>query len=395
MVDFPFEPSILKWAREKAFGPHLATLTENIPDSVKDVSSTLVAEWENGISHPTFSQIRRLAKLYRRPLAVFFLSIPPDERNNPPDARTIGSRDNKDLSPEALLVIRKARRIQNLAASLAYDLNEPLSFKYKAYTLKDNPAALAEHIRDDLGVTTEHQRKARTFEDFFEDLRSRIENTGVLTLKSGLHDSFPIADCRAFSFADQLPFLILINNKDYEGAKNFSLAHEFGHILLRRAAICNNFKAFAPSRTVSAVEVFCNEFAGHLLVPHDELVNHRLVRGRKTIEEDSLGDIAKTLAREFKVSRVVIARRLLAAERITLALYRKVTTQWSDNLPRPKGGRFSLATPLKMNGRAFSALVLEAYRKNRLSYAGAADYLGLKSKYMPRMEKLIKLNGAD
>lgn len=394
MMDFSFEPRVLKWAREKAFGPRLATLEESIPDSLKEISATLVAEWERGVSRPTFSQIKHLAKLYRRPLAVFFLPSPPDEKSNPPDARTIGSRDNKDLSPEALLVIRKARRIQDLAASLAYDLNEPPSFKYKAYTLEDSPDVLARHIRVDLDLTIEDQRKARTFEDFFEYFRSRIESAGVLTLKSGLRDSFPIADCRAFSFADQLPFLILINNKDYEGAKNFSLAHEFGHILLRKEAICNNFKAFAPSRTVSEVEVFCNEFAGHLLVPHDELVNHRLMRGKEKIGEELLGDVAEVLAREFKVSRVVIARRLLATEKISLALYRKATAQWSDDLPRSKGGRFSLVTPLKMNGHAFSAMVLEAYRKNKLSYAGAADYLGLKSKYMPRMEKLIRLNGA-
>lgn len=389
MQDFPFEPEVLKWARQKAFGPHLATVAENIPASLTEISAAQIVEWEKGNARPSFSQVRHLAKLYRRPLAIFFLSTPPYERDNPPDARTIGSRDNRDLSPEALLAIRRARRVQQLAASLAFDLGDPPSFKYRTYTPEDDPAKIAEYIRNDLDIAMDEQRRSRTYEDFFETLRSKFETSGVITLKSGLHDSFPIADCRAFSFADQLPFVILVNNKDYEGAKNFSLAHEFGHILLRKAAICNNFKALKPSNTVSETEVFCNEFAAHLLVPYDDLARHPLLRGQRQIDEGALGQIAETIAKEFKVSRFVIARRLLTLEKISLRLYREMADQWGDESHPRSGGRFSLVTPLKMNGRAFSSLVFEAYKKKKLSYADVADYLGIKGKHVSGMEKLI------
>jgi hypothetical protein len=69
---------------------------------------------------------------------------------------------------------------------------------------------LGERLRADM-VSVHDQFKFRKFVDFFEYLRQKIEGTGVLTLKSGSHDSFPIADCRAFSFADQLPYVILVN----------------------------------------------------------------------------------------------------------------------------------------------------------------------------------------
>src|SRR5580698_6552718 len=110
MRDFPFEPEVLKWAREKAFGPQISTLADKIPASLPEISAAQVAEWEKGDARPSFVQVKHLAKLYRRPLAVFFLPKPPQEKDNPPDARTIGSRDNRILSPEGLLVIRKARR---------------------------------------------------------------------------------------------------------------------------------------------------------------------------------------------------------------------------------------------------------------------------------------------
>ena len=50
----------------------------------------------------------------------------------------------------------------------------------------------------------------------------RIEETGILVLKSGGHRRLPLEDARALSFTDRQPYAILINNKDSEGAKNFS-----------------------------------------------------------------------------------------------------------------------------------------------------------------------------
>src|SRR5208283_2102332 len=92
------------------------------------------------------------------------------------------------------------------------------------------------------------QMKFRRYSDFFEHLRMKIEGTGVITLKSGGHNSFPTEDARAFSFTDRQPYVILVNNKDTEGAKTFSLLHEFCHVLVREAGICDNFSTFSGSR---------------------------------------------------------------------------------------------------------------------------------------------------
>jgi len=232
-----FEPLVLKWAREKRFGSRFDILEANWADSWKEATPDLIKEWESGTTQPTFAQVKKLAEIYKRPLAVFLLDSPPDEKRNPPDLRTIGSTDNVSLSPDALLVIRKARRVQEIAANLYDELGESHAFKYSKHALTENASELAERMRDDLSVSIEEQLKAKKYEDFFEYLRAKIEDSGVLVLKSGSHDSFPIEDCRAFSFVDEQPYLILVNNKDWEGAKNFSLAHEFAHILLREAGI--------------------------------------------------------------------------------------------------------------------------------------------------------------
>jgi Zn-dependent peptidase ImmA (M78 family) len=386
-----FEPAVLKWAREGRFGPRVETLEAHWAASWTELSPSIIVEWEKGIGQPTFSQIRKLAEIYKRPLAVFFLTSPPEEINNPPDLRTIGSEDNDVLSPEALLVIRKARRIQEVAATLLEELGEKPHFKYPRHTVNENASELAKQIRTDLNISLKEQTAFRTFEDFFEYLRVKIEGSGVITLKTGLQDSFSTADCRALSFADQLPYVILVNNKDSEGAKNFSLVHEFAHLLLRQAGICNNYKSFGAGRGINPVEVFCNQFAASFLVPGNMLLSHSELRDDKSLSNEQIDITAERLALEFKVSRVVILRRLLTLGRIQKPTYDSKTKEWSDEniAPRRPGGRFSLSTALKKNGVAFSSLVLEAYKNRKISYAGVSDYLGLKTKHLPTFEKLV------
>jgi len=391
MEEIIFEPSILKWAREKRFGPKIEVLENNLCKS-SNLSVDLIKEWEAGTKKPNFSEVKKLAEIYKRSLAVFFLDSIPEENKNIPDLRTIGSKDNKSLSPEALLVIRKARRIQETAQGLFEELNQDLNFKYPKHQISENPEKLADKIREDLSVSVSDQFKARKYEDFFEYLRLKIENTGVLTLKSGLHDSFPTEDCRAFSFVDQQPYLILVNNKDTEGAKNFSLMHEFAHILLREGGICNNFNSFGNHKEgIKALEVFCNRFAASFLVPKDDFFMRLALKNSNSISMENIDQIVCTLASDFKVSRFVILRRLSTFGLITPEVYKKKEKVWrEDKLPtRSEGGSFSLKTTLNKNGKKFSSLVLEAYKKNKITYTNFSDYIGLKTKHLPGFQKLL------
>jgi len=93
---------------------------------------------------------------------------------------------NKYLSPDALLLISQARRIQGVAADLSGELEETLSFRYGEHSLREDAAILGERIRTDLGISTNEQYSVRTFEEFFEYLRVKLEGTGIITLKSGL-----------------------------------------------------------------------------------------------------------------------------------------------------------------------------------------------------------------
>jgi Zn-dependent peptidase ImmA (M78 family) len=196
-----------------------------------------------------------------------------------------------------------------------------------------------------------------------------------------------MADARAFSFADFLPYLIFINTSDTEGAKNFSLMHEFAHILLREEAICNDFKSFNGT---DPAETFCNRFAGSFLVPEKEFRSHPLLEKKKNISEKEIDSLASQLAMAFKVSRFVILRRLLTFKFIGTDLYDKKADAWSDEIPpKKKGGTFSVKQYVTKNGRRYSGLVMNAYKQRKISHSKVTDYLGFKSRHLKSFEKLF------
>ena len=67
------EPEVLRWARESiGLTPLAAARKIGLSDE------TLVDRWEAGAAAPSIPQLREAARVYKRPLAVFFLSRPPD-----------------------------------------------------------------------------------------------------------------------------------------------------------------------------------------------------------------------------------------------------------------------------------------------------------------------------
>lgn len=389
-----FEPAVLRWARKQLSFTEEA-LASKLEAFWKDMTPELVRDWETGADAPTPTQVRKLAEFYKIPTAVFLLAVPPDEKSLPPDRRTIGSRLRGAFSPAAMLAIRRARRVQRLAGELDEELGITRRFKYHQQR-SDDPAALAARIRADLSISADDQFGFRSYAEFFEYLREGLEGTGVITLRSGGTNSFPTQDARALSFADAEPYVILINNQDSEGAKNFSLLHEFAHILVRQAGICNDFTSFtADHGRIDRLELFCNQFAASFLVPDEPFLAHAALRGKRRLDPGELDNVVRAIALAFKVSRFVVLRKLLTKELIDAKTYKAKAAEWETE-PRPtkRGGRsVPPRTAILNNGPAFSSLVFNAYRQDRLSYAAASDCLGMKAKHLPAFEKLIEAHG--
>ena len=185
---------------------------------------------------------------------------------------------------------------------------------------------------------------------------------------SNNHRKLDPEEFRGFALADDLAPLVFINGADTKAAQMFTLAHELAHLWLGESAL----KDVAPSsKPTQRIESWCNQVAAELLVPLAVLR-----------EELPHGDVAaevQRLARRFKVSTLVILRRLLDARQLSREAFEEAYAAELASLrarPRTSGGDFYLTQAVRMSRRFVRALVASTLEGQTL-YRDAFHMLGI------------------
>jgi Zn-dependent peptidase ImmA (M78 family) len=160
-------------------------------------------------------------------------------------------------------------------------------------------------MRSALGLDLEERRRFPTWTDALRAFIDSADLLGILVMCSGVVRNnnkrhLNPEEFRGFALADPLAPLVFINGADTKAAQMFTLAHELAHIWLGQSALSD----LAPSRALeNGVELWCNKVAAELLVPASDL------REAYSEEEGFEAEIG-SLARRYKVSTLVIIRRL-------------------------------------------------------------------------------------
>jgi Zn-dependent peptidase ImmA (M78 family) len=290
------EPTMLRWACERAGYPpsHLA---ERIPQ---------LPAWLRGEARPTLKQLEKLANATHTPLGYLFLPAPPEEPLPITDFRTVGDEVRGTPSPDLLDTIYLMQRRQAwLRESLIESGAEPLSFTGSA-TLDDDPESIGREMRRALGLTDGWGAGVRSWQEAVSELRRAIEQLGVMAVINGIvenntHRKLDVQEFRGFTLTDPYAPLVFVNGADAKSAQMFSLAHELAHVWLGSQGL-SGFVGLFPGGT--PVEEWCNRAAAEMLVPGRELRE----RWREMRREERPFE---RLARAFKVSPVVAARRVL------------------------------------------------------------------------------------
>jgi len=358
-------PELLRWAVERA-GHSETTLAGRFPK---------LGQWLRGEDRPTLKQLERLAQATRAPVGYFFLSEPSRETVPIPDLRTIENVHIERPSPDLLDTIYLCQQRQEWYREYAQATDEPpLAFVGSARRTDDVVAA-AERIRAALGFSVDERRRLPTWTDALRRLIEQADALGVLVMVSGTVGSnnrrkLDPAEFRGFALSDPLAPLVFINGADTKAAQMFTLAHELAYILLGASALSDVGPVTVPSHDV---ERWCNAVAAELLVP--------LVALRASLRSgESLRETLDRLAREFKVSTLVILRRLYDARRLTREqldeAYEAELSRLRE-IARLTGGDFYRTTTTRVGGR-FARAVVTAVWEGRASFTEASRLLGFR-----------------
>ncbi len=366
------DPKVFMWLRDSS-GWTKEEVARRLNKSVGVVEAI-----EKGELQPTLRQLKELSNAYKRPLATFLLSEPLKEPPMPKDYRMLpGKKDIFDK--KTILVIRKARNLQEVGKELLINFNDSAKPKVKRLEISDNPEVTALEYREKFNLSVDAQKKFKTSYEFFNHLRDIFEDLNILVFQF----SMPVKDARGFALTDENPNVIVINSADSIEARIFSLMHEFSHILLGETAIGLLDISITASHRV---EKWCNLFASEFLLPRKVTKEVFKSEGKALAE----GETLKKLSRRYKVSKAMLSYKMLKLNFISKSIYEEILDRYKPEEPKPKpegkkkekkrGGIPAEVRCLSEVGNKFVSIVANNYDRNYITYTDALNYLSIRSK---------------
>ena len=378
-------PEVLKWARERRIRLEIDYAAKRLKIKPEDLEA-----WENGTEQPTFAQLKKIAKLYKTHISIFYLSEPPTDFQPLTDYRVLTEQ-----------FVTDEEQVYRLNANIieAFERRETL---IELYELLEEPAP---EVTLNVDRNSNLRQVARKTTEFLEFNRAQlqsandqyaalkfwkqiIEAKGILVCQTSVntHLSVELETVRGFCIA-QRPFpVIVVNPKDSPYGRIFTLIHELVHIALGESVIQNTKFEEVNIPNLDPIEVFCNQVAAEVLVPENELLE---IVNLETLQEDLPG-----ISKFFHVSPEVVMRRLLTLKKISqrnYQMYRNLQLVKYRDAPRQTGG----AAPyhnrlLNTSGEHFARTAFTAYYEQKITRAELASVLSNSdTKHLAKIESTI------
>lgn len=375
------KPELLAWARTKANLEPLAAQRKI------DLPYGRIEEWEEGSVRPTVAQLRKAAKVYRRPLAAFFLSVPPQDFETLRDFRRFHLDRSEEWSAALHAEYRRAHFQRDALLEIAeLDDAEP-PHQWGLTHLPEDDTALAARARSAL-LALAPLPPLRPSADQYQHLNfwaAALEESGVLVMTT--EDGRVLTDeMRAFSLYFEVLPVVMLNGADWPRGRLFSLLHEYAHLILHTAGLCDTTTDMQARTEARQIEARCNALAAAILMPAANILGSPLIAGH---ERDGPWDLSSLVdaARPFGVSVEAFLRRLVTLGVVPLADYqdfRKSNAAGGPQREKAKSGNAN-RTKARDLGKGYVRVVCDAHRRALIDTATAATFLDV------RVERIAKL----
>lgn len=384
--DVDVAPDVLTWAR-KSTG-----LSEEEAARRIGVSTLDLRYWEEGAANPTIAHLRKMAEIYKRPLAVLLLPEPPKGFAAIKDFRLLPKNQGKPFSPALHLAFRRVQMQREVAGELAEledDIPPPIELRVG---LGDEPESSGEAVRVWLGAPTRRADKEHPREHLDRWVESVEAKSILVTQVMGIE----LDEMRGCSIGDQ-PFpAIIINGKDAPRGKVFTLMHELVHILLRSGGVCDLEDDRHHTHTeTERTERFCNRVAAAILMPRAQMLRDPLVAAASLSTQWTDAEL-RGLAGAFGVSTEAMLLRLVTLNRTSWEFYLERRPSFlrgyeeaRENKQKEQGRSDYYRLKLRDFGRRYVRTVLDAYHRQDINSSELADYLEVKVNHIPRLEAVL------
>ncbi len=376
-------PEMLRWAREQAG----CSLEQAGKAASKDAAS--VAAWESPESGqlPTVRQAQKLARSYRVPFAMFYMTRPtPDlEREAIPEFRRLDPETGSVLPQSRQLrwMIRQAQERQSFAVELLEDFGEPPLPWVGSASIDDDPETLAGRIREELGLRDDTP-VTNDKEEILNWWVEHVEALGAFVSRyrpdGNQYWFVEPSEARGLSLCHPLVPYIVLNSRDAPAARTFTLMHELAHIYYGQCGVDDISAERLTLDDDRVLERRCNQVAAAVLMP-----SVRFRREWRNLSDDLANKVSR-VADVFGVSRLAVAVRARSdvmqfiSEEQLVGMRRRLDDEYREfRDSKPAGGSGGMAPwvrVLKDLGHKYTRLVFDAYSEGRLSRLDVADTLG-------------------
>ena len=373
---------VLSWALDRA-KPTMTKLQRKFPN---------ISKWLSGESQPTMRQLESLARSTTTPLGFFFLEKPPQDRLPIQNFRTIRDETPSRPSPDLLETVHLMQQRQIwMREFLIEQGQEKLPFVSSARV--DEPStSIAHRLHQILGFDERWASRQPTWSDALGVLREAMSNAGILVVVNGIvgnntRRKLDPEEFRGFVLVDEFAPLVFVNGADGKAAQMFTLAHELAHVIFGSSAAFD-LREMLPAD--DPMEKACNRVAAEFLVPERQLyivwpsIQHHLRP-------------FQVLARQFKVSELVTARRALDLNLINKARFLDYYNEYQSHdrrveASRPPGGDFYANQNFRV-GQRFASVVIRAAKERKILYSEAYQLTGLYGKTFDQYASLLGIGG--
>jgi Zn-dependent peptidase ImmA (M78 family) len=374
---------VLRWAVRRS-GQELDDLEQKFPR---------IHQWADEESQPTLRQLELLAKATLTPLGFFFLTEPPEDRLPIPHFRTIHDDTQAKPSPDLLETIQIMQRRQAWMREFLIEQGQDELPFVGSSRRDEEPRLVVQRMLETLDLDIGWAATERTWTDALHTMRQAIEDAGILVVVNGVignntHRKLDPNEFRGFVLVDGYAPLVFVNGTDGKAAQMFTLAHELAHVFYGSSAAFD-LREMQPAD--DPMEQTCNLVAAEFLVPQREL---RQIWS--SVREDS--EPFQTIARRFKVSTLVAARRALDTNLIDREAFLNFYRAYQNDerrkaADRSPGGDFYANQNLRV-GQRFASTVIRAVKEGKLLYSEAYRLTGLHGKTFDHYAASLGFGGA-